>query len=53
MLAGQLEPAELEIVLQAVAAEGARLVALQRELDLVCQALMHPSRSVPGPRMGG
>ena len=51
-LAELLQPAELEIVLQAMAAEGARLVALQRELDLVSEALHIPPRRRPGPRLG-
>lgn len=34
-----LEPAALDEALQAIAAEGARLVALQREIDLVVGAL--------------
>lgn len=39
-LGEHLQAAELEIVQQGMATEGARLVALQRELDLVAQVLL-------------
>lgn len=41
--ADHLQASDLEIVQQGMATEGARLVALQRELDLVSQALLNES----------
>jgi len=38
-LSGSLEAAQVEIVQQALASEGARLVALSREIALVAEAL--------------
>lgn len=46
-----LQAADLEVVQQAMATEGARLVALQRELDLVAQALMNQAAGNSRRRM--
>ncbi len=49
--AGHLQAADLEIVQQAMATEGARLVALQRELDLVSEVLLSQSGGRSSHRM--
>ncbi|MDO8731093.1 MAG: hypothetical protein Q7L55_00720 [Actinomycetota bacterium] len=49
--AGHLQAADLEIVQQAMATEGARLVALQRELDLVAEVLLTQSNDRTSHRM--
>ena len=49
--ADHLQASDLEIVQQGMAAEGARLVALQRELDLVAEALLNQSASQSRRRM--
>ena len=49
--AEHLQAADLELVQQAMATEGARLVALQRELDLVTEALLSHLPANPRHRM--
>ncbi len=51
IFAEQLQAAELETVQQAMATEGARLVALLRELDLVADALLNQPSSPTRHRM--
>ena len=46
-----LEASDLEIVQQALAAQGARLVALQREIALVVEGLRGASGRLSGPRL--
>ena len=50
-LEGALQASDLEIVQQAWAAQGARLVALQREIALVVVGLREVSEQRQGPRL--